>query len=215
MQFVARLSELHRAWFSAHGYAVVSFVARGRSAAVWKLKKGARFFAAKIEHEKSRRLNMLAKEALHLKMANDVGVGPRLVEVDSDAGILIMDFVDGFPLAKWLLACDSNSKAKMKKVLRAAFAQAEKLERAGIDHGQLGGKLHNILVDKKSRVWIIDFEKAGYVRKTRNIRKLRADLFHSHYPVVEKVRAVLGPDAEKLILGPRIFISKSRLPFVP
>lgn len=202
MQFVPRLSEVHRAWFSAHGYAVDSFVARGRSAAIWKLKKGNRFFAAKIEHEKSRRLNMLAKETLHLKMANDVGVGPRLREMDSGAGVLVMDFVDGMPLSKWLFACDSKSKLKMKKVLREAFAQAQKLEDAGIDHGQLGGKLHNILVDAKLRVWIIDFEKAGYVRKTRNVRKLRADVFHSHYPVVEKVRAVLGVNAEKLILGP-------------
>ncbi len=182
------LSLSSREWLEKNEYFHPSFVARGRSAGIWKVEKNGKFFAAKIEHWKSRRAGMIEKEARLLHMANTVGVGPRLIEWDARANILVMEFIEGVPFAVFLKTC--ASKKQMEKAVRALAAQAQALDAGGIDHGQLGGKLHNILVDKKSRVWIIDFEKASYVRKTRNVSKLRDVLFNTRTVHSQKILSV-------------------------
>lgn len=172
----------------ALGYKALSFVAKGKSGAVWKVEKNGKFFAVKVEHEKSTRRRMIEQEAQLLRMANQINVGPKVVDVDLDAGIIIMEFLEGIPLATWIEQVDS--RVKMERGLTRLFSQVRKLDRAGIDHGQLGGKLHNIFMDANDQPTIIDFEKASYVRGTHNVSKLKEVLLGGRTPFSKKVLAV-------------------------
>lgn len=145
-----------------------------------------------MAHRKSRRVRMTEKEALHVQMANALGVGPSLVESDANENILIMDFVNGIPLAQWLNK--NNSKKLLKKLLVKIFAQAKKLDEGKLDHGQLGGKLHNILVDTKNNPHIIDFEKASYVRAAKNVNALTHTLLSGHTGFSTRIRDMLSED---------------------
>ncbi|QQR92393.1 MAG: hypothetical protein IPJ89_04520 [Candidatus Iainarchaeum archaeon] len=175
MHFSPILTDVQMAWLEANGYSPHSLIARGKSAGVWLVQKNGMKFAAKCEHEKSYRKQMLEREVLQLKMANEIGIGPQLIDSSAEARIIIMAFIDGVTLHAFIAQCDD--KKLLLRVVAELFAQAEKLDRAGIDHGQLGGKLANILVDKKKHVFIIDFEKASYVRKTHNVSQLKHALF--------------------------------------
>ena len=192
MDFRPALSNEQKSWLHVHGYTLDSFIARGMNAGVWKVKKGGKFFAAKMAHRKSRRVRMTEKEALYLQMANTLNIGPRLVESDVNENILVMDFVKGIPLAKWLNK--NNSKTLLKKLLVKIFAQARKLDEGKLDHGQLGGKLHNILVDAKNNPHIIDFEKASYVRKPRNVNGLVHTLLSGHTGFSVRIRESLSEE---------------------
>ncbi|MFH0970808.1 MAG: RIO1 family regulatory kinase/ATPase [Candidatus Diapherotrites archaeon] len=172
-------------WFSSHGYASLSLIAKGKSGAIWKLEKEGSFFAAKVEHSHSTRKAMIEKEVRLLRMANEAGVGPKIMEVDLDAGIVVMSFVDGMPLASFIDAC--VSRVKMERVLTRLFLQARRLDRVGIDHGQLGGKLHNILIDTSDQPVILDFEKASYVRNVHNVSKLKEVLLGGRNPFSIKI----------------------------
>lgn len=189
MDFRPVLSIEQKKWLASHGYTLNEFIARGMNAGVWLVSKNGKKFAAKIAHRKSRRVRMSEKETLHLQMANACGVGPRLVESDVNENILIMEYVNGVTLAEWLNK--NNSKKLLKKVLVNVFAQAKKLDEGKLDHGQLGGKLHNILVDGKNRLYIIDFEKASYVRKPRNVNSLVHTLLSGHTGFSVRVRDML------------------------
>lgn len=171
MDFRLPLSSAQEAWLTAQGYHVLDFVARGRSAGVWKVEKEGVVFAAKCEHRKSTRVRMLEKEVRHLRMANEQHIGPRIVEYDVDSGVLIMDFIEGLPLAHWLDRC--TNPVELQHVVQQIQSQAARLDAAGLDHGQLGGKLHNVLIGTDLHPCIIDFEKASYVRAPRNQRKIQ------------------------------------------
>ena len=192
MEFRPSLPVRARAFLRAAGYVNPSYHARGKSGGVWRVMKNGKSFAVKVEHSKSTRVRMLEKEARHLAMANEVGVGPKVVEYDKEAGLLVMGFVEGTPLGDWIREC--NDKRRMEKMLEALFAQANHLDAAGIDHGQLGGKLHNVLVDKRGNPVILDFEKASYVRRVHNASKLREVLLGNRTPFSKKIRSLLGAD---------------------
>ncbi|MFH1696416.1 MAG: hypothetical protein ABH854_00725, partial [Candidatus Diapherotrites archaeon] len=75
------------------------------------------------------------------------------------------------------------------------FAQAKKLDEAGLDHGQLAGKGKNILVRKKGKNYepiIIDFEKASAVRRVHNSNQLESFLMKpKHGGFAKKVNEIL------------------------
>lgn len=185
------LSHICVDWLSSKGYALQGFVARGKSANVWKVSRGKRFFALKAEHEKSRRRFMVEKESLHVGMANAVGVGPRLVEWDKNARVIVMEFVQGISLSDWLLK-ENHSKKEVRAVLDRLFAQARALDESGLDHGQLQGRGTNILVTGKGMPVILDFEKASYVRKPKNVSTLRSWLFLNPRSVIANKIIGLG-----------------------
>lgn len=186
--FSPQLDSETMGWLKQHEYTVPTFIAKGKSGAIWKVEKEGTVFAIKVEHEKSTRKQMIEKEAQLLRMANQVGVGPKLYEVDFEAGILMMEYIDGVPLANWIDTV--TSKIKIEKVLTRLFAQTRKLDNAGIDHGQLGGKLHNILIGTDDRVVILDFEKASYVRGVHNGTKVRDVLLGNRTPYSKKLHVV-------------------------
>lgn len=141
---------------------------------------------------------MSEKEVLHLRMANVLGIGPQIVESDVNENILIMDYVNGIPLADWLNK--NNSKKLLKNLLIKIFAQARALDEGKLDHGQLGGKLHNILVDKKNTPHIIDFEKASYVRAAKNVNALTHTLLSGHTGFSVRIREILSEEDIRTIL---------------
>lgn len=193
MLFSPVLSPAQKEWLQSNNYTVNSLIARGKSSGVWLVEKNGKKFAAKCEHEKSYRKQMLEREVLQLKMANEAGVGPALIDSSAEARIIVMQFVDGVTLHAFIAQCED--KKLMLRVVDELFAQAKKLDDAGIDHGQLGGKLANILVDKKKRVWIIDFEKASYVRKTHNTAQLKHALFEGSTPPSKMILRMLKVEA--------------------
>lgn len=195
MLFSPTLSPAQKEWLQLHEYKVKSLIARGKSSGVWLVEKSGKRFAAKCEHEKSYRKQMQEREVLQLQMANEIGIGPKLITSDVEARIIVMEFIDGMTLHAFIAQCDD--KKRMLRVIGELFAQAEKLDVAGIDHGQLGGKLANILVDKKMHPWIIDFEKASYVRKTHNVSALKHALFEGRTPLSNLLLKMLGEEAAK------------------
>lgn len=193
-EFKPALEKENLKWFSAREYQNPIFIAKGKSGAIWKVEKDGAFFAAKIEHEHSTRKRMIEQETQLLRMANQVNVGPKLYEVDFEAGILLMEYIEGIPLADWIETV--TSKIKIEKVLTRLFAQTRKLDNAGIDHGQLGGKLHNIMIGPEDRVVILDFEKASYVRGVHNGTKVR-DVLLGNRTIYSKKLHEVWPNLEE------------------
>lgn len=172
---------------------LVKKIAKGHSSEVFLVKKGKKNFALKIEKVKSTRLKMAEREVENLKKANKVGIGPKLFDFDLKKRIILMEFIKGKTFNKWLFSLKKNkeNKKKLEKFIKLLFVQAEKLDKIGLDHGQLAGRGVNILVKKDLPV-IIDFEKASAKRKTHNKKVLESFLIKNpHSAITEKVKEVL------------------------
>lgn len=138
---------------------------------------------------------MMQHEAKMLKTANAVGVGPRLLDVSKN--FLIMEFVDGFLLPEWLEKC--RSKRRLKAVLRDVLEQCWRLDRAGLDHGELSHAPKHIIVDSQNKPVIVDFETASQNRKPSNVTSIAQFLFISGV-VAQKVAQKLGEKDRKAVI---------------
>ena len=145
----------------------------------------------RVDADRSR----MQQEAKMLKKANLVHVGPRLLGVSKN--FLLMQFIDGDLLPKWL---DKQiEKALVRKVLREVLEQCWRLDIAGLDHGELSHAPKHIIIDKKNKPFIVDFETASLNRKPSNVTSICQFLFISGV-VAEKVAEKLGGKDKKAII---------------
>jgi putative serine/threonine protein kinase len=145
----------------------------------------------RVDADRSR----MQQEAKMLKKANSVHVGPRLLGVSKN--FLLMQFIDGDLFPKWLEK--RRGKTQIRKVLHEVLEQCWRLDIVGLDHGELSHAPKHIIIDKKSKPFIVDFETASLNRKSSNVTSICQFLFISGV-VAEKVAEKLGGKDKKAII---------------
>jgi putative serine/threonine protein kinase len=159
---------------------------------VVKAKAGSTVCALKIRRTDADRKTMDEEARFH-KMANNVGVGPRLE--GQTKNLIAMEYIPGQNIVEWV--GDTTKKSKVRSVTRAILEQCFRLDRAGLDHGELSRLTRHIIVSDSS--YIIDFESASTTRKTSNVTAAAQSIF-LYGIVANKVKKILGnTDREKVI----------------
>lgn len=123
--------------------------------------------ALKIRRLDSNRPSVIS-EAMKLKMANSVGVGPRLLAYSRN--MIAWEYVEGKALLdSWRELRDENEKARIIKDL---LVQAYRLDRIGLSHKELSMPKHHILITDDGRPVIIDFESASVRSGKSNLTQI-------------------------------------------
>ena len=151
------------------------------------------YYACKVRRFDSSRPSLL-NEAYSVKLANEVNVGPLLINYTSD--VLVMEYVNGVPLGAYLKQADYDS---IKAVVKDLLMQGFKLDSIGLIHGELSRIREHVIIS--NRVYIIDFESASRLTKsTTNVTQLTSALMLSKGTIQAKVKEALGlRDANTLI----------------
>lgn len=148
---------------------------KGHASIVFLVLKNKKKIAVKIKRKKSSRDN-LEKEFKMLKKLNKHKIGPKVFSFSKKFNAFSMEFINGIPLRVFLKK--EKKQKKIQLVFKKILSQAKKLDKLKITHKQLGGKLTNILVDKKLSITIIDFEKAvENSKKERNFNQFKGRLY--------------------------------------
>jgi putative serine/threonine protein kinase len=100
-----------------------------------------------------------------------------------------MQFIDGKLLSEWLNDC--KEKALVKRILRDVLEQCWRLDKAGLDHGELSHAPKHIIIDGKNEPFIVDFETASLNRKPSNVTSICQFLLISG-ATAEKVSKKIG-----------------------
>ena len=157
--------------------------------------------ALKVRRLDADRLRM-RHEAEMLEKANSVKVGPTLLGFTSN--LLLMQFIDGCLLPVWLEK--RVGKLRVKKVLREVLEQCWLLDAIGLDHGELSHAPKHIIIDRKDRPFIVDFETASVNRATANVTSICQFLFISG--IAGKVAEKIGEKDKKAIIEALKFYKK-------
>ena len=131
--------------------------------------------ALKIRRVDADRAGM-QREAEMLKKANNVDVGPRLLNVTEN--FVCMEFVEGRLLPQWIEALKGRgTKDRIRGVLLAVLEQCWRLDEAGLDHGELSRAPKHIIVGANDNPRILDFETASIARRVSNVTSMCQFLF--------------------------------------
>ncbi|UCB59685.1 MAG: serine/threonine protein kinase [Candidatus Bathyarchaeota archaeon] len=150
--------------------------------------------ALKIRRIDASRVSM-KHEAQMLKAANRVDVGPHLLGVTDN--FLVMEYVEGILLPEWLEALQGkNAGKRLSHVLRLALEQAWKMDKIGLDHGELSNASKHIIVQPSGLPCLVDFETASVSRNVSNVTCL-CQYFFVGSSIAKLIQAILGAHQEK------------------
>lgn len=164
----------------------VRIAGKGCVGLVMKARAGGRICALKIRRTDANRSTMRDEARLH-RIANGAGVGPVLL--DCSDNFMLMEYVAGQSISGWAAGDMQN----VREVARSVLEQCYRLDRAGIDHGQLS-HIDNHVIVEGAMATIIDFESASTKRKPSNVSAAGQSLFVAGR-VASRIGKVLGaPD---------------------
>lgn len=180
-------------------YKKIKQIAKGWSSYIWlvSLANGKKAVLKEVR-EKSPRKNLAEREGKFLKIANSVGVGPKLIESNLKKNYILMEYIDGNCLRDWIFEEKRISKKQLYFFIKELYKQLLSLDSVQLSHNQLQvGK--NILVQTKivsgKKLFfpiIIDFEKSTLKQKTKNIGQIESFLFYNpNSAIAKKVRKIL------------------------
>lgn len=129
--------------------------------------------ALKIRRIDASRAEMYS-EARLLRLANEVGVGPKLI--DSSKNFMIMEYLEGKKIIDWIGELKGKgSAAKLKIVIRKVLEDCYNLDKIRLDHGELSHIHKHVIVGKS--ISIIDFESASVNRRVSNVTSATQSIF--------------------------------------
>jgi len=143
----------------------INVLGKGYVGIVVLCKIGKKKVAVKIRRIDSQRKN-LKKEAEFLTITNRFNVGPKLLGFSKN--FLVIEYLDGEKIGKWINKLKENPDvAQLKKIIKKTLTDCYKLDKIGLDHGELSNITKHVIVGKK--ITILDFESSSIYRKVSNV----------------------------------------------
>ncbi len=149
---------------------------------VVKAKIRSKICALKIRRTDADRNNMNEESRFH-RIANIVGVGPYLE--GQTKNLIAMEYISGQNILEWAA---NATRSNIRSIARDILEQCFKLDRVGLDHGELSRLSRHVIVSQ--RPYMIDFESASIARKTCNVTAVAQSIF-LYGTVADKVRKIL------------------------
>jgi len=146
----------------AKGVSRLRFLAKGHRGIVFRARFRGKNVALKISNPGSRAVGRIRHEANMLGRLNRSNIGPELM--CSDDEFLVMDLVRGRPILEFFRDCGRDEIAG---VLADVMEQLFVMDKEGIAKEEMHRPVKHIIVG--SRPVMIDFERAHYSRKPRNV----------------------------------------------
>jgi len=143
----------------------ISMLGKGYVGVVVLGKIGRKKVAVKIRRNDSPRKN-LKREAELLKITNQSNVGPKLVGFSKN--FLVMEYLEGEKIGDWVASLKKKgSSSQLKTIIKKILEDCYKLDRIGLDHGELSHIVKHVIVGNKTT--IIDFESSSMDRRVSNV----------------------------------------------
>lgn len=105
-------------------------------------------------------------EAYYNKKLNKIGIGPKFYYFDKKRNFMVREFIDGINVLEWM---KDKKKSEIKKVILDILDQCRKMDLAGINKMEMTHPHKDIIIDKKNKPWIIDFERCKETEKPKNV----------------------------------------------
>lgn len=153
--------------------------------------------ALKIRRVDADRKGMFSEGEM-LKRANNISVGPKLLEINKN--FLLMELIEGNHFPEWIEALGENEvQSLLQLVLKDILEQCYRLDRIGLDHGELSNAPKHIIVDTDDRPFLLDFETASISRRVANVTSVCQYLLLGSQ-IAKKVREKLKKIDEKQLI---------------
>ena len=95
----------------------------------------------------------------------------------SSKNFMVMEYLDGKKIGLWIKELKGKgSTSKLKSIIKKTLEDCYKLDKVGLDHGELSSITKHVIVGK-SKTTIIDFESSSTKRRVSNVTSATQGIF--------------------------------------
>lgn len=197
----SRLAELEKmgvtevSFSGSSSLAGVNVLGKGHAGIVVLARMGDLRVALKIRRLDSGRYTMKGEEEM-LRRANGAGVGPKLIAAGRN--LLAMEYMGGMKIGEWFeVYATAPNQRRVKLIVKKIIRDCYKLDREGLDHGELNRISKHVIVGRKTA--IVDFESASVRRRVSNVTSATQGIFIGSGIAKKIGRVYRLPKKEKII----------------
>ena len=121
-------------------YTKINKIAKGWSSYIWIIKDtNGKAYVQKEVREKSNRKNLAEREGGMLSLANGVGIGPKVKEVNFEKNFVVMEYIKGPKFLDFVMSDEFNktNKKELYNFVKELIRQCLLLDGIGLRHTQL------------------------------------------------------------------------------
>lgn len=149
------------------GLTEVQYFTKGNRGLLFLAKYKGKKIIVKSKNPKSTAISRIKIEKDWLERLNKKNIGPKLYFGQDD--YFVMEFIEG-KLINDLL--DKGNKKEIKDVMKQLLQLMKKMDDLGINKTEMHHPLKHVIIDDKNKVHLIDFERANYSQKPKNITQV-------------------------------------------
>ena len=140
------------------------FFTKGKRGFIYTAKLGKKKIAIKEKNPESKAQSRIEFEAYWLKKLNKYKIGPKFIFFKDNS--LAYEFVEGIFIEEFI---ENSTKRDIKKVLINLFNQMFLLDELGINKEEMHHPYKHIIITKKTKPVLLDFERANNTEKPSNV----------------------------------------------
>ncbi len=129
----------------------------------------------KTKLPESKAVGRITNEVKYLKLLNKRKIGPKLLTAKKD--YLVYGFIDGDFILKNF---KKSNKINILKAIKAIFRQLFIMDRLKINKEEMHHPLKHIIIDRKNKPWLVDFERCYNTKKPKNVTQFSVFLISGH-----------------------------------
>ena len=190
------------------GIREVHYFSRGKRGFIFTGFLKGKKIAIKTNNPESKAVSRIENEANFLKALNKRGIGPKFLL--SDVDFVVREFIDGKLIEQYL---EINDKKDIIKIINKIFLQLFEMDRLNINKEEMSHPHKHIIIDKKGKPYLIDFERCRKTIKPGNVTQFCDYLIGGSISGVLMGRGITI-NKEKMILSSKRYkksISKENL----
>ncbi len=177
------------------GFKDIKYLDKGKRGIIYTADLKDQKVAIKIKKPESEAIQRIQNEALHLKLLNKKGIGPKFLTFDKKHNYLTYRFIEG----KFIL----DSKIT-KTILKDIFNQCFILDKLNIDKEEMHHPTKHIIITKDKKPIMIDFERCHKTQKPKNVTQFCQFITSGKFKNISRIR----PNKDKMIKLASIYKKK-------
>jgi len=197
------LKELER-----NGLKNPKYFAKGKRGLIYTSRYKNKKAAVKVKNSKSMAMLRIENEIEFLKLLNKKGIGPKLLLCGKD--FFACEFVEGIDFISFV---KKNKKNEVLNATTTIFNQLFKMDKLGINKEEMSHPAKHIIITKKNKPVLIDFERTHYVKRPSNVTQFCDFLISKGVKAILENKSIIT-DNKKMINLAKIYkknISKGSL----
>lgn len=153
----------------------IRYFTKGHRGVLFTGLYGRKKIVIKAKLAQSKAIGRIQNEINYLKVLNKKKIGPKLLFHDKD--YFAYEFIAGNFIADHL---EKINKKDIKKIIRNIFNQCFIMDKLMIDKEEMHHPYKHIIVDKKGKATLLDFERCRKTKKPKNVTQF-CDYISSKY----------------------------------